>query len=43
MLLLVHANSAAAREALSALVESYKKSFQQESVLWETAVLCAAF
>jgi hypothetical protein len=43
VLLLVHANSAAAREAISALVESYKKSFQQESVLWETAVVCAAF
>jgi hypothetical protein len=24
-------------------VESYKRSFQQESVLWETAVVCAAF
>jgi hypothetical protein len=43
VLLLVHANSVAAREALSALVESYKNSFQQESVLWETAVVCAAF
>ena len=43
VLLLVHEESAAVRAALTALVESYKRSFQQESVLWETARVCAAF
>jgi len=43
VLLVVHANSPAIREALIALVETYKKAFQQESVLWETANVCAAF
>jgi Protein of unknown function (DUF3574) len=43
VLLLVHANTATAREALVSLVESYKRRFQQESVLWETASVCAAF
>jgi hypothetical protein len=43
VLLLVHEESAAVRATLAALVESYKHSFQQESVLWETARVCAAF
>ena len=43
VLLLVHEESAAARGLLAALVESYKRTFQQESVLWETARVCAAF
>ena len=40
---LVHGDSTAARDALVGLVESYKRTFQQESVLWETATVCAAF
>ena len=43
VLLLVHANTSPAREALVSLVERYKRTFQQESVLWETATVCAAF
>jgi hypothetical protein len=43
VLLLVHENTAAVRDTLVALVESYKRTFQQESVLWETAMVCAAF
>lgn len=43
VLLLVHGDSTAARDALVGLVESYKRTFQQESVLWETATVCAAF
>ena len=36
-------DSKAARDALVGLVEIYKRTFQQESVLWETASVCAAF
>ncbi len=43
VLLLVHEDTAPVRMALAELVERYKKSFQQESVLWETSAVCAAF
>ena len=43
VLLLVHDETPAARDALGALVTSYKREFQQESVLWESAVVCATF
>jgi hypothetical protein len=43
VLLLVHDETPAVRAALSAIVQAYKKSFQQDSVLWETAPVCAAF
>ena len=43
VLLLVHDESPAVRKALSEIVETYKKAFHQESVLWETAPVCAAF
>ncbi len=43
VLLLVHDESPAVRRALSDIVEIYKKMFHQESVLWETAPVCAAF
>src|SRR5579884_2392764 len=43
VLLLVHEDTRAVRSALGAIVESYKRRFQQESVLWETAPVCAAF
>lgn len=43
VLLVVHENTNNVREALAALVVSYKRKFQQESVLWETAMVCAAF
>jgi hypothetical protein len=43
VLLLVHANDSEVRSALIELVASYKRMFQQESVLWETATVCAAF
>jgi hypothetical protein len=29
--------------AITGIIEDYKKSFEQESVLWETARVCAAF
>jgi Protein of unknown function (DUF3574) len=43
VLLLVHDETPAVRTALAAIVASYKRLFQQESVLWETAPVCAAF
>jgi hypothetical protein len=43
VLLLVHTNTQAVRDALAELVTSYKQRFQQESVLWETTMVCAAF
>jgi Protein of unknown function (DUF3574) len=43
VLLLVHEDTAAVRTALGAIVAGYKRAFQQESVLWESARVCAAF
>jgi hypothetical protein len=43
VLLLVHEESPEIRAALGNIVASYKRSFQQESVLWESARVCAAF
>jgi Protein of unknown function (DUF3574) len=43
VLLLVHEDGAAIRSSISAIIESYKRMFHQESVLWETAPVCAAF
>lgn len=43
VLLLVHEQSSELRPAIAAIIESYKRSFHQESVLWETAPVCAAF
>jgi hypothetical protein len=43
VLLLVHPESADVRAAITAIIAEYKRGFQQESVLWETAPVCAAF
>jgi hypothetical protein len=43
ILLLVHEDSAAIRPALEAIIASYKQRFYQQSVLWESASVCAAF
>jgi hypothetical protein len=42
MLLLVHPDTAAARESVQNLIARYRKTFEQESVLWKTARVCAA-
>ena len=42
VLLLVHADSGAARAAVQEVIEKYRKQFDQESVLWETARVCVA-
>ena len=43
VLLLVHDEKAEVRSAVTAIIERYKQLFEQESVLWETARVCAAF
>jgi hypothetical protein len=43
VLLLVHEQSPAVHAAIAGIIEDYKKAFEQESVLWETARVCAAF
>jgi hypothetical protein len=43
ILLLLHEHTAEVRDTLVGLVERYKRTFQQEPVLWETASVCAAF
>ena len=42
VLLLVHPDTPAARESVLALIERYRKAFEQQSVLWETARVCVA-
>jgi hypothetical protein len=42
VLLLVHTDSAAARESVQQVIERYRRQFDQESVLWETARVCVA-
>jgi hypothetical protein len=42
VLLLVHRDTAKARAAVQEVIEGYRKAFQQESVLWETARVCAS-
>jgi hypothetical protein len=43
VLLLVHDDNAAMRAAIASIIQNYKRLFAQESVLWETARVCAAF
>ena len=43
VLLLVHADTADVRTAIQAIIADYKRNYQQESALWETASVCAAF
>jgi Protein of unknown function (DUF3574) len=42
VLLLVHPDTAAARQSIQAVIEAYRKEFDQESVLWESARVCIA-
>jgi hypothetical protein len=42
VLLLVHPDTAAARQSVQAVIEAYRKKFEQESVLWESARVCVA-
>jgi len=42
VLLLVHPDTPVAREAVLAVIDRYRKAFEQQSVLWETARVCIA-
>jgi hypothetical protein len=42
VLLLVHPDTAPARQSILAVVEAYRKTFEQQSVLWESARVCGA-
>ena len=42
VLLLVHPDTAAARDAVQAVIDRYRKAFDQQSVLWETSRVCIA-
>jgi hypothetical protein len=42
VLLLVHADTPAARQSVQAVIQSYRKAFDQQSVLWENARVCVA-
>ena len=42
VLLLVHPDAAAARRSVLAVIEAYRKAFEQRSVLWENARVCVA-
>ena len=43
VLQLVHPDTNAARQTIRAVIDKYRKAFDQESVLWETSQVCAAF
>jgi hypothetical protein len=42
VLLLVHADTPAARESVQAVIQAYRSSFEQQSVLWESSRVCVA-
>jgi hypothetical protein len=42
VLLLVHPDTAAARQSVLDVIEAYRKTFEQQSVLWESARVCSA-
>ena len=42
VLLLVHPDTASARQSVLAVIEAYRKTFEQQSVLWENARVCVA-
>ena len=42
VLLLVHPDTAPARQSVQRVIEAYRKEFDQQSVLWENARVCVA-
>ena len=40
VLLLVHPDTSSARQSVLAVIEAYRKTFEQQSVLWESARVC---
>ena len=42
VLLLVHGDTLAERQSVQAVIKAYRKAFDQQSVLWESARVCVA-
>jgi Protein of unknown function (DUF3574) len=42
VLLLMHPDTEVARQTVRAVIDRYRKEFDQQSVPWETSQLCAA-
>ena len=42
VLLLVHPDTAAARQSVQTVIDRYRRAFDQQSVLWESARVCVA-
>ena len=42
VLLLVHPDTHVARQSVQAVIDAYRKAFDQQSVLWESARACVA-
>ena len=42
VLLLVHADTPAARESVQSVIQLYRKTFEQRSVLWESSRVCVS-
>jgi hypothetical protein len=42
ILIIVHPDTSGARASVQGVIEKYRTAFDQESVLWETASVCAA-
>jgi uncharacterized protein DUF3574 len=42
VLLLVHSDTARARQSIEEVIASYRRVFEQESVLWESSRVCGA-
>ena len=42
VLLLVHPDTTVARQSVLAVIEAYRQTFEQQSVLWESARVCGA-
>jgi hypothetical protein len=42
VLLLVHADTTTARQAVQSVIEAYRRAFEQQSVLWERSRVCVA-
>jgi hypothetical protein len=42
VMLLVHSDTAASRAAVQAVIDRYRKAFDQQSVLWESSRVCVA-
>jgi len=40
VLLLVHPDTGAARQSVQAVIQAYRKGFDQQSVLWESSRVC---